>query len=178
MRRRRAIRMRPYLDFYRANAISPVRQDISELKKHFDRREALYRHLRIAPGLLKGQSVIEFGPGSGHNAIYTSSLEPKHYVLVDGNEVGLKDLKKTLEAHRGGTTRYEVHASLIEEYEFGSALRSGAVRGRNSLSDPAERIRQTCRQIREARWHSCDHHNRRRFISRRGNPTPDRVILD
>ena len=109
--------MRPYLDFYRANAISPVRQDISELKKHFDRREALYRHLRISPGLLKGHSVIEFGPGSGHNAIYTSSLEPKHYVLVDGNEVGLKDVKKTLEAHRGGTTHYEVHASLIEEYD-------------------------------------------------------------
>ena len=109
--------MRPYLDFYRANAISPVRQDISELKKHFDRREALYRHLRIPPGLLKGQSVIEFGPGSGHNAIYTSSLEPAHYVLVDGNEVGLSDVKKSLEAYCGGTTRYEVHASLIEEYD-------------------------------------------------------------
>jgi 2-polyprenyl-3-methyl-5-hydroxy-6-metoxy-1,4-benzoquinol methylase len=111
--------MRPYVDFYRANNISPVRQDISNLRKHFERREALYRHLSIAPGLVSGHSVIEFGPGSGHNAIYTTSLEPKRYVLVDANEVGLQDVKRTLQSYGGAVTAHEVHSSLIEEYRSG-----------------------------------------------------------
>lgn len=109
--------MRPYVDFYRANKISPVRQDISDLQKHLERREALYRHLGIAPGLVSGHSVIEFGPGSGHNAIYTTSLEPARYVLVDANEVGLNDVKRTLTSSSNGKTHHEIRASLIEEFD-------------------------------------------------------------
>ena len=43
--------VRPYVDFYRQEEISPVAQDISDLDRHFQRRQALYRHLGISPGL-------------------------------------------------------------------------------------------------------------------------------
>jgi len=81
---------RPFIDFYRRHGISPVSQNISNLKKHLERRKALYRHLGIPPTLVKDRTVIEFGPGNGHNAIYTTSLNPSRYVLVDGNPTGLK----------------------------------------------------------------------------------------
>jgi ubiquinone/menaquinone biosynthesis C-methylase UbiE len=85
---------RPYLDYYIANKIIPVRQDIANLTKHFRRREALYRHLGIVPGAVRGRQVIEFGPGTGDNAVYTSSLKPALYVLVDGNPFAIAYLRE------------------------------------------------------------------------------------
>mgnify|MGYP006176012067 CR=1 FL=1 len=48
------------------------------------RRDSLYRVLGLPPSFVRGRSVIEFGPGSGHNALFTASLAPARYVLVDG----------------------------------------------------------------------------------------------
>jgi len=109
--------LKPFLDFYKQHNISPVHQDITDLRRHFERREALYRLLGIAPGLVEGKSVIEFGPGSGHNAIYTTSLEPRRYVLVDGNETGLKETQGRLSAFSGGATKHEIVESDIENFE-------------------------------------------------------------
>ena len=82
------------LEYYRSEGISPVHQDISDLKKHFQTRESLYRLLGVIPSFFKGKDVIEIGPGSGHNSIYTASLFPKSYELIEPNPVGIKDLKK------------------------------------------------------------------------------------
>jgi hypothetical protein len=35
--------MKPYVDFYSKNNISPIHQDISDIEKHLQRRELLYR---------------------------------------------------------------------------------------------------------------------------------------
>ena len=80
-----------FVDFYTKHDISPVQQDISSLEKHFQRRESLYKILGIIPVFLKGKKIIEFGPGSGHNAIYTATLNPGQYVLVDGNKRGIQE---------------------------------------------------------------------------------------
>lgn len=104
----------PFVDFYRANEISPVAQDISDLDRHFARREALYRHLGLPPRFLAGRSVIEFGPGSGHNAVYTASLKPARYVLVDGNPIGLERTGRILAEH--GASTHECAPSMIEDY--------------------------------------------------------------
>ena len=74
-----------FVSFYAENRISPVAQDLSDLRRHFQRRESLFRSLGILPLLVQGASVIEFGPGSGHNALYTASLKPATYTLVEGN---------------------------------------------------------------------------------------------
>ena len=100
--------MRPFVDFYGQHRISPVTQDISDLTGHFERRESLYRHVGIVPGLISGKSVIEFGPGSGYNSIYTSSLKPRRYVLVDGNPTGLETTRSLLEEYAQGETQHDV----------------------------------------------------------------------
>lgn len=49
-----------HLEFYTKFNISPVRQDISDLSRHFQRREALYRQLGILPRAIRGdrKSVV------------------------------------------------------------------------------------------------------------------------
>lgn len=46
---------RPYLDYYGEKNIIPVRQDLSDLDRHFRRRAALYRSLGLVPAWLKGK---------------------------------------------------------------------------------------------------------------------------
>jgi SAM-dependent methyltransferase len=88
-----AMSERPYLDYYTHHGIIPVRQDIRDLEKHFRRREGLYRHLGILPASVRRQRVIEFGPGTGDNAVYTASLEPELYVFVDANPFAVAHLR-------------------------------------------------------------------------------------
>ncbi len=63
-----------HLEFYQKHKISPVRQDISDLQSHFQRRKALYFHLGIMPNGIRDRKVLEVAPGSGHNSLYTASL--------------------------------------------------------------------------------------------------------
>jgi len=106
---------KPYVDFYSKNNISPVSQDIEELNKHFQRRESLFRSLGLLPTLIDGKSVLEFGPGSGHNALYIASLTPARYELVDGNPKGVQETRERLAAY--SATKIEVHQSLFEEFQ-------------------------------------------------------------
>jgi len=109
---------RPFVDFYAGNGISPVNQDISDLARHFRRRDSLYRFLGLPPSFVRGRSVIEFGPGSGHNALFTASLAPERYVLVDGNPKGLADTRRLLREHKlDGPC--EVVEAMFEAYDGG-----------------------------------------------------------
>lgn len=111
-------KFQPYIDFYGEYSISPVSQNILDehLLKHLQRRDALYRHLGIVPSLLKGKSVLEFGPGSGHNAIFTNKQIPAKFVLVDANKTGLEESQKNI-AEVTNTDNVEFVYSLIEEYQ-------------------------------------------------------------
>ena len=80
---------RAFLDFYDERNIIPVRQDIRDLDVHFRRRTGLYRQLGLVPSWIHGKDVIEFGPGTGDNAVFTASLRPRAYVLVDANPSSL-----------------------------------------------------------------------------------------
>ena len=82
------------LEYYIKEGISPVHQDISDLSKHFQTRVSLYRLLGLIPSFFKGKDIIEVGPGSGHNSIYTATLRPRTYDLVEPNPVALKDIAK------------------------------------------------------------------------------------
>ncbi len=106
----------PYIDFYKKHKIAPVSQDITDLQKHFSRRRALYRSLGMLPGYFKDKALLEFGPGCGHNALFTKSLSPRKYVLVDANPVGLAATKSLLKKYPLGSNKCEVVESLIEEY--------------------------------------------------------------
>ena len=106
---------RAFVDFYAGNGISPVAQDISDLARHFRRRDSLYRFLGLPPAFLRGRSVLEFGPGSGHNPLFTASLEPARYVLVDANPTGLADTKRLLAEHRLAAP-CQIVESLFEDF--------------------------------------------------------------
>jgi len=120
-----------FIDFYRSNKISPVRQHLDNLESHFSRRRLLYQYLGIAPNYITGSDIIEFGPGSGHNALYTSSLQPKRYVLVDGNEYGLDDCKLNIKNYFPDSLAHEFIHSRIEEFdssdEFDLVLCEGVI---------------------------------------------------
>jgi SAM-dependent methyltransferase len=110
--------MKAFVDFYTEEGISPVAQDIEDLEKHFHRRHALYRHVGIVPGLLSGRSILEFGPGSGHNSIVTAAMHPARYVLVDANPVGLERTRDLLQRFaNAGRTDISVVESYIEDFE-------------------------------------------------------------
>ncbi len=110
--------MRPFVDYYRANDISPVSQDISDLDRHFERRASVYRAMGVAPAFVRGASVLEFGPGSGHNALYTASLEPQRFVAVDANPTGLRSMRALFSEYPSFTQPVLVD-SMIEDFATG-----------------------------------------------------------
>ena len=104
-----------FVDFYNKHDISPVSQDISDLEKHFQRRDSLLLSLGIPALLIKGSSVIEFGAGSGYNSTYIASLSPNCYHLVDGSNIGIKETKKQLSGYK--IHDFKVVHSLFLEYK-------------------------------------------------------------
>jgi SAM-dependent methyltransferase len=107
---------RPFVDYYAEHDISPVRQDIRDLERHFERRASLYRLLGLGPLAVRGRRVLEFGPGSGHNALFTARLGPAYYELVDANPRGLAETAATLSGQYGETLAFTVVDSLVEDY--------------------------------------------------------------
>lgn len=109
---------RAFVDYYRERGISPVGQDITDLERHFQRRAALYRFLGIPPLYIQGRSVLEFGPGSGHNALYTASQSPARYVLVDGNPRGVRETRELLLSGTAlSPAQCTIIESLVEDFE-------------------------------------------------------------
>jgi SAM-dependent methyltransferase len=104
--------MRPFVDYYRTNDISPVTQNLD--LRHTSRRDSLYRLLGLAPSLVRGKSVLEFGPGSGHNSAYTASLGPARFVLVDANPRGLRETAENLAPYTA--VDIEIVDTLIESF--------------------------------------------------------------
>ncbi len=83
-----------HLQFYMEHNISPVRQDIVDLTKHFDRRGSLYRYLGMPAISFRDRDVLEIGPGSGHNSLYVSSCLPKSYDLLEPNPAGQEGIAR------------------------------------------------------------------------------------
>ena len=82
-----------HLDYYLANEISPVKQDIDDLNKHLERRGSLYTNLGLPQLLIKGKKILEVGPGSGHNCLYVASCEPRQYDLLEPNKSAWDDIE-------------------------------------------------------------------------------------
>jgi SAM-dependent methyltransferase len=104
------------IDFYRRHGISPVRQNIPDLEEHFTRRAGLYHHLGLLPAFFRGRSVIEIGPGSGFNSLFTATLEPSRYLLLEGNPTGVSDIETLFGDFPDLRRRIEIVGSLVQEY--------------------------------------------------------------
>lgn len=97
------------LDFYQQHGISPVSQDVTDLQAHFARRAGLYRSLGLSPLTVRSASVLEIGPGSGDNALYTQTLNPRRYVALEPNPTGAT-------AMRAKCPNIEVMETTVEDY--------------------------------------------------------------
>ena len=106
-----------FVAFYEENHISPVSQDITDLNHHFQRRESLFRSLGIVPAFIKGTKCLEFGPGSGHNALYTANLSPMQYDLVEGNLIGALEVRERLAIFSTVCTQINVHHTLFNDFQ-------------------------------------------------------------
>lgn len=58
-----------FIEYYGNHEISPVKQDLSDLKAHCAKREKLYRQLGIPGIAFEGKKILEVGPGSGYNTL-------------------------------------------------------------------------------------------------------------
>jgi SAM-dependent methyltransferase len=105
------------VDFYKRHGISPVRQDISNLETHFTRRAGLYRHLGILPQFVRGRTVLEVGPGGGFNSLYTATLQPSRYVLLEPNPTGVTHIEKVFGQFPPLRKKIEICGKLVEDYD-------------------------------------------------------------
>ena len=75
------------INYYSENGIIPVHQNMpdTDFQQFKFQRMALYSNLGIQMSLLRGRSILEFGPGTGDNARILSEFHPEILDLVDGN---------------------------------------------------------------------------------------------
>lgn len=103
------------IDYYLQ--VQPFQRDISDLEVFLNRRSALYRHLGIIPRFIGHQSVLEFGPGFGENAIFPLLQNPSRYLLVDSNKNCLDKTRDKLTPYCTSETLLEYQLSSIEAFD-------------------------------------------------------------
>lgn len=106
-----------YLDFHWRYDISPVAQDICDIRAHFQRRDSLYRLLGIPLAFVAGRSAAEFGSGSDYDTLFTTSLRPARYLLVNGNPRGEVETRANLASVADSASDLEVMESRFEVFE-------------------------------------------------------------
>lgn len=109
--------LQDHLQFYLKNKISPVRQDISDLQRHLDRRESLYQRLGVPGQFIEGRSVLEVGPGSGHNSLYVSTCLPSKLDLVEPNPVGREGIAELYRHFDPAHTPPRLIAESLETFD-------------------------------------------------------------
>ena len=91
---------RPFLDFYSDNSIIPTLEDTGPDGfadgRWAQQREFLLWTMGIAPGLLRGSSILEIGPGTSQKAQHLLTFRPRSYTAVDGNPSSLQATRRAL----------------------------------------------------------------------------------
>lgn len=105
-----------YIEFYGKNNISPVKQDISDLEKHYKRRNKLYRHCGIPVQAFKNANVLEVGPGGGYNTLAYFQWGIAHIDLVEGNPRGIEEMRELFTKYIISENRYDIIPCMIENY--------------------------------------------------------------
>jgi 2-polyprenyl-3-methyl-5-hydroxy-6-metoxy-1,4-benzoquinol methylase len=105
-----------FVDYYKENGIIPVRQDLTDLDYFSLRRKYLYTTLGVPPSFIRYSDIIEFGPGTGDNAVATSLLGSRSYVFVDANPASIDAVE--LKRNKGmiHSDKIEIHCSEITQY--------------------------------------------------------------
>lgn len=120
-----------YLEHYTKHNISPVRQNIFDIKSHILRRASLYRTLGLLPSSFTGKKVLEVGPGSGFNSFVNVQWNPSKYVLVEPNPTGVLHIKSLFNEQYN--SKIEIVNKRIEDFfpdeQFDIVLCEGMIPG-------------------------------------------------
>ena len=105
-----------YIEFYGKNRISPVNQDISDIEKHYRRRQKLYRMCGIPTFAFKGSEMLEIGPGGGHNALAPIHWGIGHIDMVEANPYGVEKIRSLYSEKEIPEDVYTVFNMKVEEF--------------------------------------------------------------
>ncbi|MBT89692.1 MAG: hypothetical protein CMN79_04295 [Spirochaetales bacterium] len=103
------------ISFYGKHNISPVRQDISDFNRHLSRREKLFRTLGLPHMLFSGKSVLEVGPGSGHNSLVFFEWGA-NVDFVEPNPKGQEGICELLDKYDVVKEQWNLFRCRIEEF--------------------------------------------------------------
>lgn len=105
-----------YLDFYGEHHISPVRQDISNIELHYERRRKLYRQCGIPLLAFRDARILEVGPGGGYNTLAFFHWDCGHVDLVEANPRGFEDMQRLFAEQSIPQEKYDIISCEIEDY--------------------------------------------------------------
>jgi SAM-dependent methyltransferase len=104
------------LEYYVSNGISPVHQDISDLFAHLDRRQSLYQSIGLLPSAFRDRTVLEVGPGSGHNSLFIACQAPSRYVLLEPNPLAVSEIQRLYSTLTRAHTAPEIIRQKLEDF--------------------------------------------------------------
>jgi SAM-dependent methyltransferase len=108
--------MSTQIEFYGKYNLATTRQNISDFQMYFEKRESLYLLLGILPSFFLDRTVLEVGPGSGYNSLYTATLKPSKYVLVEPNKAAVGDIWSLFSKYPDLGKRIRIEQALLEEF--------------------------------------------------------------
>ncbi|WP_455757113.1 class I SAM-dependent methyltransferase [Sulfurimonas sp.] len=105
-----------YIEHYKKNKISPVRQVLNDFDKHIAIRIRLYQSLGLLKSSFKDKKVLEVGPGSGFNALVTMGLDLEKYLLIEANETAIVQMQELFKTYNVNLENIEIKNIFLEEY--------------------------------------------------------------
>jgi 2-polyprenyl-3-methyl-5-hydroxy-6-metoxy-1,4-benzoquinol methylase len=105
-----------YVNYYDQINNIPVDQSFVDLSIRLQRRRYLLSSIGVFQRDLQGASVLEFGPGTGDNAVTLSHMGIQRIRLVDGSEAAIGQICRRIEAE-AFRCPVDVTKSLFMDYE-------------------------------------------------------------
>lgn len=105
-----------FLEYYGKHNISPVKQDISNIELHYERRKKLYRQCGIPTITFRNAEILEVGPGGGYNTLAFFHWNCKHIDLVEANPKGQEEMRKLFSENQIQSNRYGIFPCKIEDF--------------------------------------------------------------
>lgn len=72
--------------------------------------------LGVLPGMVGGKEVLEVGPGCGYNSLYTASLRPNVYDMVEGNPTGVEQISETFSAFPELGKNLRIYSATLDKF--------------------------------------------------------------
>ncbi len=110
----------PLSDYYASVKLSPVEHDIASAESfrlHENKRRNLFEHCLSLPfAVLRGARVLEFGPGSGENAV-VAARHGATLTLVEPLDYLIEKLRHKFDQHGLAGAIHEIHHDTVENFK-------------------------------------------------------------